>query len=333
MLQIKSLAKFAMISVALSTAIYGSARATVVTSIKPLGFIAEAIAQGVTPVEVVLPDGASEHEYTLKPSDIRRIQEAELLVWVGPDMEAFITRIANERAASKTLTLTALPQIEKKLITDIDHDDSSNGENSVENLTAESSEFQHSEAAQDISDSHHAHSQYNMHIWLSPKIALASATAIHDRLVKIMPAQKSRLDSNLTNFKANLATTDQRIRAQLAPVASKGYFVFHDAYSYFEQYYGLSPLGHFTVNPEIQPGAQHLHKIRTALVERKAVCVFAEPQFRPALIDAVARGTEVRKGTLDPLGTDIQLSADSYMKFLAQLSEQYASCLIGNHKE
>jgi zinc transport system substrate-binding protein len=113
----------------------------------------------------------------------------------------------------------------------------------------------------------------------------------------------------------------------LTPVQGKGYFVFHDAYGYFEKHYGLSPLGHFTVNPEIQPGAQRLHQIRTQLVEQKAVCVFAEPQFRPAVINAVAKGTKVRSGTLDPLGIGIALGKDSYGKFLSQLSSQYVSCL------
>ncbi|WP_016602822.1 metal ABC transporter solute-binding protein, Zn/Mn family, partial [Yersinia pestis] len=98
-------------------------------------------------------------------------------------------------------------------------------------------------------------------------------------------------------------------------------------YGYFENHFGLSPLGHFTVNPEIQPGAQRLHQIRTQLVEHKAVCVFAEPQFRPAVINAVAKGTNVRSGTLDPLGSGIVLDKDSYVNFLSQLSNQYVSCL------
>lgn len=113
----------------------------------------------------------------------------------------------------------------------------------------------------------------------------------------------------------------------LEPAQGKGYFVFHDAYGYFEKHFGLSPLGHFTVNPEIQPGAQRLHQIRTQLVEHKAVCVFAEPQFRPAVINAVAKGTDVRSGTLDPLGSGIVLGKDSYVNFMSQLSNQYVSCL------
>jgi zinc transport system substrate-binding protein len=85
-----------------------------------------------------------------------------------------------------------------------------------------------------------------------------------------MPQDKAKLDANLQQFEVALADTDKRVSAQLAPVRNKGYFVFHDAYTYFEKQYGLSPTGHFTVNPEIQPGAQRLHQIRTQLVEQKA---------------------------------------------------------------
>ncbi len=180
------------------------------------------------------------------------------------------------------------------------------------------------------SDEHHHHGDYNMHIWLSPEIARASAVAIHEKLVELMPQSKAKLDANLQRFEAELARTDKQVANELAPLKGKGYFVFHDAYGYYEKHYGLTSLGHFTVNPEIQPGAQRLHEIRTQLVEQKAQCVFAEPQFRPAVIEAVARGTKVRMGTLDPLGTSVSLGKDSYMQFLTQLSNQYASCLKGD---
>ncbi|EEO76975.1 Zinc ABC transporter, periplasmic-binding protein ZnuA [Yersinia pestis Nepal516] len=145
--------------------------------------------------------------------------------------------------------------------------------------------------------------------------------------MELTPQNKDKLDANLRRFEYQLAQNEKNIVTMLKPVQGKGYFVFHDAYGYFENHFGLSPLGHFTVNPEIQPGAQRLHQIRTQLVEHKAVCVFAEPQFRPAVINAVAKGTNVRSGTLDPLGSGIVLDKDSYVNFLSQLSNQYVSCL------
>ncbi|MFV9669305.1 zinc ABC transporter substrate-binding protein ZnuA [Pantoea sp. KXB25] len=314
MLHNKKGAIFALSALSVTALLSLPAHSDVVASIKPVGFIASAIADGVTPVEVLLPDGASEHDYSLRPSDAKRLKNADLVVWVGPEMEAFMAKSVAELPAQKNLAMVNIDGVKPLLI--------SGGEDEDEHA-AEKSEEQAAEAH------HHHHGEFNMHLWLSPEIARKTAVAIHGKLLELMPQDKAKLDANLQQFEVALADTNKRVSAQLAPVKNKGYFVFHDAYTYFEKQYGLSPAGHFTVNPEIQPGAQRLHQIRTQLVEQKAVCVFAEPQFRPAVIDAVARGTQVRKGTLDPLGTDISLAKDSYVKFLSQLSSQYESCLKG----
>ncbi len=288
-----------------------------VASIKPLGFIASAIADGVTETQVLLPDGASEHDYSLRPSDVKRLQNADLVVWIGPEMEAFMQKSAKQVpiSATRKLAISELPAVKPLLMKGEDDDDHDHA----------------GEAHNHADDDHgHHHGEYNMHLWLSPEIARLSAVAIHDKLVELMPQSRAKLDANLKDFEAQLAATDKQVGNELAPLKGKGYFVFHDAYGYFEKHYGLTPLGHFTVNPEIQPGAQRLHEIRTQLVEQKATCVFAEPQFRPAVVNAVARGTSVRMGTLDPLGTNIQLSKASYSQFLSQLANQYASCLKGD---
>ena len=305
----------AALSTALLGTVTGTANAAVVASLKPLGFIASAIADGVTTTDVLLPDGASEHDYALRPSDVKRLKNADLVFWVGPEMEAFMDKSAQQIPGAKQVVMATLPGVKPLLMKgseedEHDHDGHDHGDEN--------------------SDEHHHHGEYNMHLWLSPEIARMSAVAIHDKLVELMPQSRARLDANLTSFEAQLAQTDKQVGSELAPLKGKGYFVFHDAYGYFEKHYGLTPLGHFTVNPEIQPGAQRLHQIRTQLVEQKAACVFAEPQFRPAVVEAVARGTSVRMGTLDPLGTSIKLGKESYSQFLAQLSNQYASCLKGD---
>ncbi|MGK3142072.1 zinc ABC transporter substrate-binding protein ZnuA [Pantoea sp. C2G6] len=314
MLHNKKGALFALTAFSVTASLTLPAQADVVASMKPVGFIAAAIADGVTPVDVLLPDGASEHDYALRPSDAKRIKNADLVVWVGPEMEAFMAKSVAELPAKKNLAMADIDGVKPLLISGAEDEDEHAGEKSEE---------------ADADAHHHHHGEFNMHLWLSPEIARKTAVAIHGKLLELMPQDKAKLDANLQQFEVALADTDKHVSAQLAPVRNKGYFVFHDAYTYFEKHYGLSPTGHFTVNPEIQPGAQRLHQIRTQLVEQKAVCVFAEPQFRPAVIDAVARGTQVRKGTLDPLGTDISLAKDSYVKFLSQLSSQYESCLKG----
>ncbi|RLM23074.1 zinc ABC transporter substrate-binding protein [Brenneria alni] len=313
-----------------------AASAEVLTSIRPLGFIASAITEGITPTDVLLPTGASPHDYALRPSDVQRLQSADLVIWVGPEMEAFLGKPMSQIAPAKQITLSELPAIKAQLIKEAKHqhaDDDNEHENEHHDSghhEGEDHAGEHDHAAgstpAEEDDGHH-HGEYNMHIWLSPEMSKQAANAIHAKLLELMPQNKDKLNANLLYFTDKIAQTDKKIANMLAPVRGKGYFVFHDAYGYFEQRYGLSPLGYFTINPAIQPGAQRLHEIRTQLVEHKAVCVFAEPQFRPAVINAVAKGTDVRSGVLDPLGSDIALGKDSYVNFLSQLSNQYLSCL------
>ncbi|AIR01028.1 zinc ABC transporter substrate-binding protein [Pluralibacter gergoviae] len=311
--------KYTLLCAGIATALWTTSvthsQAAVVASLKPVGFIASAIADGVTDTQVLLPDGASEHDYSLRPSDAKRLQNADLVVWIGPEMEAFMDKTASKFPEAKKVTISALPGVQPLLQKGADDGDHDHG---------------HGQVSNEKSDGDHHHGEYNMHLWLSPEIARLSAVAIHDKLVELMPQSRAKLDANLRDFEAQLAATDKQVGNELAPLKGEGYFVFHDAYGYFEKHYGLTSLGHFTVNPEIQPGAQRLHEIRTQLVEQKARCVFAEPQFRPAVVEAVARGTSVRMGTLDPLGTAIQLGKTSYMQFLTQLANQYSGCLKGD---
>ncbi len=204
------------------------ASAAVVTSMKPLGFIAAAIADGVTETQVLLPDGASEHDYSLRPSDVKRLQNADLVVWIGPEMEAFMDKSTQSIAANKKVTIAELDGVKPLLITGADDDDDHHG---------------HDHGAAEKGDGDHHHGIYNMHLWLSPEIARLSAVAIHDKLLELMPQSRAKLDSNLQQFETALAATDKQVSNELAPLKGKGYFVFHDAYGYFEKHYGLTSLG------------------------------------------------------------------------------------------
>lgn len=288
----------------LSLITISTASANVVTSIKPLAFISAAITDGVTETEVLLPDGASPHAYSLKPSDMVKLKKAELVVWISPELEAYMSRPVSALSAEKVITLTDDSVVKANLRHGHQHDE---GE-------------EHEEVG-------HSHSDLDLHIWLSPTISRQIAVVIHDKLITLYPEQKSQLDNNLQEFLNNLTFTEQNVKNRLKPFGDKGYFVFHDAYQYFERYFGLNHLGHFTINPEIQPGVKKLYEIKQTLIEQKAKCVFAEPQFRPAIIDTLTRDVNVSHGILDPLGMNINVTKHSYTEFLNQLSTQFSSCL------
>ncbi|WP_407670262.1 zinc ABC transporter substrate-binding protein [Nitrincola tapanii] len=164
-------------------------------------------------------------------------------------------------------------------------------------------------------------------MWLDPVNALEIARVMAQSLTEIYPQHQARVQENLQAFETQIQALDQKIAEQLAPVQTKGFFVFHDAYGHFVSHYGLNQLGYFTLDPARQPGARHLAAIRKQLEDAQAVCVFSEPQFTPAVVESVSRGTTVRKGELDPLARDIPTQPGAYALFLQDLSQRFLDCL------
>lgn len=299
----------------LSLALLGAtavSNADVLTTVKPLGFIANAITDGVTETKVLLPVSASPHDYSLKPSDVEQLQSAQLVVWIGEEMESFLEKSIDKLPKEKVLTLEDVPAI-KELV---EH-------------SGEEKEDKH-DHKHDHKHSHnhdgHSHDE-DWHIWLSPKAGEQIAEQIAERLSQQLPEQKAKIAENLANFKATLATKNSEIAKQLEPVKSKGYYTFHDAYGYFEDAYGLKSLGSFTINPTVAPGAKTLNAIKKSITQKKAQCLFAEPQFTPKVIESLSKGTSAKVGQLDPLGEKIELSREAYPQFLQSLADQFSDCL------
>ncbi|MGL6361785.1 zinc ABC transporter substrate-binding protein ZnuA [Aeromonas veronii] len=288
----------------------------VLTTIKPLGFIAAAITDGVSEPRVLLPTGASPHDFSLRPSDIRSINSADLVVWVGPELEGFMAKpLANHPHA------LALTQVEGMPLFNYATQDSHDSHNHDDHDHAAHEHGDHDEGHQG-----HHHEGVDPHIWLGPTQAKVIAKAIASELGKLDPANQARYDANLAAFDAKVDAKDKVIAGQMKTVNEKGYFVFHEAYGYWERHYGMSSKGHFTVSPERRPGAKTLVDIRKALEEKQASCIYAEPQFSPAVIESVARNTGAKVLLLDEVGEQVPLGPDGYPQFMQQLADAFAQC-------
>ena len=212
----------------------GSAHAevNVLTSIKPLQLIAAAVQDGVAVPEVLLPPGASPHNYALRPSDVRKVQSVDLLYWIGPDMEGFLPRVLKSRT-SPSVAVQDLPGLKLRHFAEDSH---SHGE----------------EAEQpDEHDHDHRPGTLDAHLWLSPVNARVIATKMAADLSAADPANAPRYQSNLKAFDERLDALDQRLKARLAGISGKPYFVFHEAFDYFEDAYELKHAGVFSVAAEV----------------------------------------------------------------------------------
>ncbi len=270
---------------------------TVLTTIKPIQMITYELTEGITKPDVLLSSTASPHEYALKPSDVRKINDADLLVWFGEGLEPFLTQLMKKKDPSEVVTLSQLSGVGYHQFGE-EHED----------------------------DGHH-HGTVNPHFWLGPDVAKQVAVALVNKLKTLDADHAAMYDQNLAKFLSNVDQMDSQIETKLFPLKDKPYFVFHDAYEYFETYFHLNNLGHFTVSPDRKPGAKTLVRIRSTLSQYHDVCIFAEPQFTPAIIESVTRGTDAKIGHLDPLGTAIVAQKGSYFDFINQIASQFEECL------
>ncbi|OOQ42175.1 zinc ABC transporter substrate-binding protein [Pseudomonas jessenii] len=285
----------------------GSAQAEVkvLTSIKPLQLIAAAVQDGVAIPEVLLPPGASPHNYALRPSDVRKVQSVDLLYWIGPDMEGFLPRVLNGRTLPN-VAVQDLPGMKLRHFAEDNHS--------------------HAEEA-DEHDHDHRPGSLDAHLWLSPVNARVIATKMAADLSAADPANAARYQSNLKAFDERLDALDARLKKRLADVQGKPYFVFHEAFDYFEDAYGLKHVGVFSVAAEVQPGAQHVAAMRARLQEVGKTCVFSEPPLRPRLAETLVAGLPVKLAELDALGGYTPATAQGYEQVLEKLGNDLAGCL------
>ena len=153
------------------------------------------------------------------------------------------------------------------------------------------------------------------------------AQKLADRLSEQYPDKKELIAQNLANFDRTLTVQSDKIKNQLAKFNNKGFYVFHDAYGYFNDAYGLKQTGYFTINPLVAPGAKTLATIKEEIAEHKVSCLFAEPQFTPKVIETLSKGTGVHVGRLDPMGDKVALGKNAYADFLQFTADSYAECL------
>jgi zinc transport system substrate-binding protein len=271
----------------------------VLVSINPFYGLVAGVMQGIAKPSLLLDIGASPHDYSLKPSQMRQLQDANLIFWGGPDLESFLIKPLKSQKA-KTLAFEQVPGLERLAMRSQDH-------------------VHHGH------DEQHSHGLIDMHFWLDPHNAIAMTKAIILHLSVIDPEHQKQYQSNGNVLIGRLKTLDLQLQKNLAAVQSKPYVVFHDAYQYFEKRYHLQGAGSLSLHPELPPSAKRLSRIRAMIEQEKVVCLFSEPQFSPALVRSIASELQIKTGVLDPLGTDP--SAEGYFSLMATLSEALKGCL------
>jgi zinc transport system substrate-binding protein len=273
----------------------------VVVSILPLHSLAAAVMQGAGSPQLLVDGGSSPHAFSLRPSTARALADADLVVWVGPEMESFlVSPLARHRG--QVLTLLDAPGMRVLA-------------------------GPHQAHAEPHSLHHHASGERDPHLWLDPRNAIAIAAALVQAVIELDPARAALYRANGERLQARLQGLDKALARRLEPLRERPFLVFHDAYRYLETRYGLHSVGAAVIGPERRPGARRLQELRAEVQASGARCVFSEPQFASGLLEVLTEDSQARAAVLDPLGADLEPGPDAYFLLMGRLADQLAACL------
>lgn len=285
----------------------------IVSTIKPVQALVYAIAGAdnqTLEVRQLLPDGVSPHHYSLKPSDMRMLENARVIFRIDSGMETFLDKpLAGLGRNTHIVTLANAP--------------------GIQHLSSRA-KHQHTEETLEEHAQHSADDNKlsrDLHLWLNPQNAIAMSHEIARVLSEIDPDSKADYEANARQLVERIQATDTHIRQQLDSLRDRPYLSFHDAWQHFDTHYGLNFAGAVTLDASRLPGARHVQEIRRIVEKKQAVCLFQEPQFSPSLVKTLVEGSNIRIGKLDPLGTTLPLNEDTYTTLIQNAADSFANCL------
>jgi len=301
--------------------------------IAPVQSIVAAVMTGGGAPQLIVPPGVSEHTYALRPSEAGALEAADLVVWVGPRLTPWLADPIAALAGDATiLTLTEATGLR---LLDVreggpfephahgaeDHAEDHGSDHDHDH------DHDHDEPGHAADHDHRSSAGPDPHVWLDPQNAAAIADAVAVKLAEIDPENAALYAANAAAFAAEMEALSIELEARLAPLRGRAFFVFHDAYHYFEERFALPAAGSIALNDAEAPRAARVAEIRERLAREDVVCVFAEPQFEPKLIATVIEGAPIRTGALDPLGAGLEPGPGLYPALMRGLADGLAACL------
>ena len=303
-----------------SVNVFASETIGIITTIKPIDSLVSAVVGDTGKTISLIPSETSPHEFRLKPSDARALQNGNIIFYISPHLETSIVKVFETLPKNiKIINLMEETGIEHLSIRDNEawelhdhHDDEKHDD--------------HDKHAQ--KDEHDDHkSKDDVHIWLDPENAIKIIKKVNTELSFFFPENAKIYDENATKIINKIKSLKKQLKKELLPIKEKPYIVFHDAYQYFEKTFQLNAVGSIALEDDIASSPKQISFIKNKIIKSKASCVFQEPQFDNKLVKTVIEGTQAKIGTLDPLGFGIKEKEDFYLQLLRNMSKNLKECL------
>jgi len=319
----------------------------VISTIQPINSLVSAIIGNTGKSITIIPSEQSPHDFKLKPSDVKVLQNGNIIFYVSNHLESSITKVLKNLPKNiKLINLMEESGVNHLAIRDNDawerhdhhgHDDHDDHDKHGKKNDDHDDHDKHGKKHDDHDDhdkhgkKHDDHDDHekedDVHVWLSPDNAIKIVQKVNKVLSLYFPENSKIYNDNTTKFIDKIRNLKMELVKELSPIKNKPYIVFHDAYQYFEKTFELNAVGSVALEGDIASSPKQISIIKDKIVKSKASCVFQEPQFDSKLVKIVVEGTDAKIGTLDPLGVNISENKDFYLQLLTNMTKSLKECL------
>ena len=302
--------RFAFLILAIGTSAQAETPA-VAADILPVHGLVSAVMGDLGTPDLIIPPGQNTHRATLRPSQAKTVKDANVIFWIGPDNTPWLEDALTQIGAAST----KVPLLE--------HPDT------------RTYSFRENAVFEDHDDHEHEHEHdhgdqsHDPHAWMDPENAQRWLSIIAEALSQADPENADQYRANADTTARKIATLQAEIQAQIAPLQDVPYLVDHDAYQYFEESFGISPLGAVTLADAESPSAAHMVELQSLVKTENIRCIFVEPNGNANLSNRLLEGTNAKIAELDPMGRNLQPGPNFYPVFLEKIAKDLVGCLQG----
>ncbi|HEY8530902.1 MAG TPA: metal ABC transporter substrate-binding protein [Limnochorda sp.] len=304
-------------------AVLAQAPLQVVATLAPIADLAAQLGGSRVTVTALLPPGASPHGYEPRPSDLRAIARARLVISVGAGLDTWLQPLLAVAREARHLELAWTTA----LLPGHTGEPEAHGETPPQHGGGHASVETASHGADD-----HDHGPWDPHVWLDPiRVRDDLLPAMAQELAALDPAGAEAYRANLAALQARLTELDEEVRQLLAPYAGTRFVAVHSAWRYFAARYGLEQVGSLQEFPGREPGPAWMAALIRLAREAGVRVVVTEAQFDPRLAQQVAREIGVPVVPLDPLGGPGVVGMESYVAMIRANAARLREALDGRN--
>ncbi|MCP4184188.1 MAG: zinc ABC transporter solute-binding protein [Hyphomicrobiales bacterium] len=263
-------------------------RLNVAVSIRPLHSIVASIMQGIGSPTLMVKHSQSPHHANLKPSQASILAKADMIFWIGPELETFLQKPVYSTANhAQTFRLSKIAGLQLSLL---------------------------------------SQGQPDPHIWLSIENAIEIAKFTADKLIEANPSSAKTIRKNLAQFQLDMGILQFDLETILDSQKDHHFLVYHDALRYLEHKFQFHTQAINIGNEEITAGARQIIAIGKLMRSRLFQCLLVEPNINASAIVSLARDNEIPVAMLDPLGSELPTGPGLYDQLMRDLALTIANC-------